>query len=81
LERLKKQENEADDAAEALRKEFAQGTEDLLLQPGAAKASSTNTLNIVSTPVNTARHSRVFSAGESSYPDSTNYANQDDSQI
>ncbi|GJS32087.1 ribonuclease H-like domain-containing protein [Tanacetum coccineum] len=33
------------------------------------------------TPVSTANPSRVFSAGESSYPDSTNYANQDDSQI
>ncbi|GKG29983.1 hypothetical protein Tco_0419881, partial [Tanacetum coccineum] len=60
---------------------FAQGTEDLLLQVGAAKASSTNTLNTVSTSDNTASPSRVFSAGESSYPDSTNYADQDDSQI
>ncbi|GJR79959.1 hypothetical protein Tco_0150744 [Tanacetum coccineum] len=42
LERLKRQEKDANDAAEALRKEFAQDTEDLLLQAGAAKASSTN---------------------------------------
>ncbi|GJT20716.1 hypothetical protein Tco_0890653, partial [Tanacetum coccineum] len=41
LERLKRQEQDANDAAEALRKEFAQDTEDLLLQAGAAKASST----------------------------------------
>ncbi|GJR90979.1 putative ribonuclease H-like domain-containing protein [Tanacetum coccineum] len=33
---------DANDAAEALRKEFAQETEDLLLQAGVAKASSTN---------------------------------------
>ncbi|GKB37985.1 putative ribonuclease H-like domain-containing protein [Tanacetum coccineum] len=40
LERLKRQEKEANDAAEALRKEFAQDTEDLLLQAGAAKANN-----------------------------------------
>ncbi|GKC69042.1 hypothetical protein Tco_1114925, partial [Tanacetum coccineum] len=38
LERLKRQEKEANDAAEVLRKEFAQSTEDLLLQVGAARA-------------------------------------------
>ncbi|GKF72148.1 hypothetical protein Tco_0208262 [Tanacetum coccineum] len=41
---------DANDAAKALRKEFAKDTEDLLLQAGAAKASSTNTVNIASTP-------------------------------
>ncbi|GKE68397.1 putative ribonuclease H-like domain-containing protein [Tanacetum coccineum] len=51
LERLKRQEKDANDAAEALRKEFAQDTEDLLLQAGAAKASSTNIVNTASTPV------------------------------
>ncbi|GJZ70622.1 putative ribonuclease H-like domain-containing protein [Tanacetum coccineum] len=81
LERLKRQKKEADDAAKALRKEFAQGTEDFLLQVGAAKASSTNILNTVSTLVSTASPSKVFSAGGSSYPKSTNYADQDDSQI
>ncbi|GKC46432.1 ribonuclease H-like domain-containing protein [Tanacetum coccineum] len=40
LERLKSQEKEANDAAEALRKKFAQNTEDLLLQAGAARASN-----------------------------------------
>ncbi|GJX18184.1 putative ribonuclease H-like domain-containing protein [Tanacetum coccineum] len=54
LERLKRQEHDANDAAEALRKEFAKDTEDLLLQAGAAKASSTNTVNTASTPVSTA---------------------------
>ncbi|GJR78082.1 hypothetical protein Tco_0148867 [Tanacetum coccineum] len=38
LERLKRQEQDANDTAEALRKEFAQETKDLLLQAGAAKA-------------------------------------------
>ncbi|GKG07353.1 hypothetical protein Tco_0330322, partial [Tanacetum coccineum] len=37
-------------AAEALRKEFAQVTENLIIQAGAAKASSTNIFSTVSTP-------------------------------
>ncbi|GJZ21564.1 hypothetical protein Tco_0558603 [Tanacetum coccineum] len=36
LERLKRQEQDANDTAEALRKEFTQETEDLLIQAGAA---------------------------------------------
>ncbi|GJS28684.1 ribonuclease H-like domain-containing protein [Tanacetum coccineum] len=59
LERLKRQEKEANDAAEALRKKFAQDTKDLLLQAGAARASSTNTVNTASTPVSTASPSMV----------------------
>ncbi|GJV42019.1 hypothetical protein Tco_1420459 [Tanacetum coccineum] len=69
LERLKRQEKEANDAAEAFRKEFAQCTKDLLLQAGAARATSTNTVNTVSTPISTASPSRVFSTGG---PDLTN---------
>ncbi|GJV58608.1 ribonuclease H-like domain-containing protein [Tanacetum coccineum] len=41
---LKRQEKDANDAAEALRKEFAQETEDLLLQAGAAKTSKYSTI-------------------------------------
>ncbi|GJU26233.1 ribonuclease H-like domain-containing protein [Tanacetum coccineum] len=81
LEKLKRQEKEADDVAEALRKEFAQGTEELLLQAGAARASSTNYDNTASTPVNTASPSGNVSAAKLSYPDPSNYADQDDSQI
>nr|GEW94657.1 retrovirus-related Pol polyprotein from transposon TNT 1-94 [Tanacetum cinerariifolium] len=54
FERLKRQEKEAIDVAETLRKTFAQSTEDLLLQVGAARASSTNYVNTASTPVNVA---------------------------
>ncbi|GJU99517.1 putative ribonuclease H-like domain-containing protein [Tanacetum coccineum] len=79
LVRLKRQEKEVNDAAEALRKEFAQDTEDLLLHAGAARATSTNTVNTVSTPISTAIPSKVFNISESSYPNSTNYADQDDS--
>ncbi|GJW00109.1 putative ribonuclease H-like domain-containing protein, partial [Tanacetum coccineum] len=46
LERLKRQEKEANDAAEALRKEFAQDTKDLLLQAGAARATMTDFTNL-----------------------------------
>ncbi|GKD69436.1 putative ribonuclease H-like domain-containing protein, partial [Tanacetum coccineum] len=69
------------DESGALGKEFAQGTEDLLCQTGAARVSSTKTVNAVSTPLSTASLSRVFSVGESSYLMSTNYVDQDDSQI
>ncbi|GJR19975.1 putative ribonuclease H-like domain-containing protein [Tanacetum coccineum] len=75
LERLKRQEQDANDAAEALRKEFAQDTEDLLLQAGAAKASSTNLVNTASTPVSTASP-----YGGLSFTDLTN-TDQDDSEI
>ncbi|GJS13992.1 putative ribonuclease H-like domain-containing protein [Tanacetum coccineum] len=77
LEKLKRQEKEANDAAEALRKEFAQDTEDLLLQAGAAKATSTNTVNTASTLVSTDSPSNDFS------PDGPDLNNndQDDSQI
>nr|GFB70121.1 ribonuclease H-like domain-containing protein [Tanacetum cinerariifolium] len=65
LERLKRQEKEATDTAETLRKTFAQSTEDLLLQAGVARASSTTFVNTATTPLNAA-----------STP-----TNQDDSQI
>ncbi|GKD42774.1 putative ribonuclease H-like domain-containing protein [Tanacetum coccineum] len=61
-------------------KEFAQCTEDLLLQAGAARVTSTNTVNTISTLVSIASPSRVFSAGGPSYPDLTNN-DHDDSQI
>ncbi|GKA03702.1 putative ribonuclease H-like domain-containing protein [Tanacetum coccineum] len=77
LERLKRQEKEANDAAEALRKEFAQDTEDLLLQERAARATSTNTINTASTPISTDSPSNIFSTGGLAL----NITNQDDYQI
>ncbi|GJY65666.1 hypothetical protein Tco_0467904, partial [Tanacetum coccineum] len=65
------------DIAEAFRKEFAQYTKELLLQIGTARATSTNTVNIISTPISTVSPSNVFSAGG---PDLNNN-DQDDSQI
>ncbi|GJY16373.1 putative ribonuclease H-like domain-containing protein [Tanacetum coccineum] len=75
LKRLKRQEKEAYDAVEALRKEFAH------LQAGAARATSTNTVNTVSIPLSTANPLNIFSTGGPSNPNLTNYADQDDSQI
>ncbi|GJU05464.1 putative ribonuclease H-like domain-containing protein [Tanacetum coccineum] len=50
LERLKRQEKEANEEAKALRKKFAQDTENLVIQAGAARASNTNIFSTVSTP-------------------------------
>ncbi|GJS99960.1 ribonuclease H-like domain-containing protein [Tanacetum coccineum] len=74
LERHKKQEKDANDAAEALRKEVAQGTKDLLHQTRDARASGTKTIS-------TASPSRVLGTDKSFSPVSFNYADQDDSQI
>ncbi|GJS31537.1 putative ribonuclease H-like domain-containing protein [Tanacetum coccineum] len=75
LERLKRQEKDANDEAEALRKEFAQETKNLLIQAGAAKASSTNIVNTVSTPVSTASPYDGLSLSDPTNPE------QDDSEI
>ncbi|GJT17542.1 putative ribonuclease H-like domain-containing protein [Tanacetum coccineum] len=90
LERLKRQEKEANEEAEALRKEFAQETENLVLKEGAArasstnifstvstpaKASSTNLVNTVSTPVSTASPHEGLTLSDPTNPE------QDDSEI
>ncbi|GKB50105.1 hypothetical protein Tco_0900858, partial [Tanacetum coccineum] len=70
-----KEKKDANDAAEVLRKEFAQETENLLIQVGAAKASSTNIVNTVSTPVSTASPYDGLSLSDPTNPE------QDDSEI
>ncbi|GKG04406.1 hypothetical protein Tco_0314793, partial [Tanacetum coccineum] len=75
LKRLKIQEQDANDAIEALRKEFEKDTEDLLFHDGIAKASSTNIVNTASTPVSTASP-----YGELSITELTN-ADENDSEI
>ncbi|GJV74956.1 putative ribonuclease H-like domain-containing protein [Tanacetum coccineum] len=90
LERLKRQEKEANEEAEALRKKFEQETETLVIQEGAAKtsstnifstvstpakASSTNLVNTVSIPVSTASPNEGLSLSDPSNPE------QDDSEI
>ncbi|GKB02550.1 putative ribonuclease H-like domain-containing protein [Tanacetum coccineum] len=90
LERLKRQEKEANEEAEALRKKFEQETENLVIQAGAAKtsstnifstvsppakASSTNLVNTVSMPVSTAIPNEGLSLVEPTNPE------EDDSEI
>nr|GEV27498.1 ribonuclease H-like domain, reverse transcriptase, RNA-dependent DNA polymerase [Tanacetum cinerariifolium] len=60
LDRIISQEKEANDAADALRKESEQGCMD---QRGATKAGSTNLVNTVSNPINAASTSGTISAG------------------
>nr|GEZ96516.1 hypothetical protein [Tanacetum cinerariifolium] len=67
LEKLKRKENEANDAAESLRKEAAYDIKN-------ASTSSTNLINTASTPLSTAGPSRAFNDGELSYPDPSKYA-------
>nr|GEU90959.1 copia protein [Tanacetum cinerariifolium] len=62
LEKLKRQEKEANDAAESLRKEATHDIQN-------ASTSSTNLINTPSTPLSTAGPLRAFNDGELSYPD------------
>ncbi|GKE70344.1 putative ribonuclease H-like domain-containing protein, partial [Tanacetum coccineum] len=77
LERLKRQEKEANEEAEALRKKF----EHLVIQEGAARtsstniASSTNLVNTVSIPVSTASPNEGLSLSDPTNP------KEDDSEI
>ncbi|GJT45758.1 putative ribonuclease H-like domain-containing protein [Tanacetum coccineum] len=72
-------EKEANDAAEALRKEFSRSTEDLLLQAGATKATSTNQVSTnrpsISTDSSSVSTDSPRVSTDASHPD------QDDSQI
>nr|GEU96299.1 hypothetical protein [Tanacetum cinerariifolium] len=62
LEKLKRQEKEANDAVESHRKEATHDIQN-------ANTSSTNLLNTISTPLSTTGPSRAFNDGEPSYPD------------
>ncbi|GKG58788.1 hypothetical protein Tco_0594558, partial [Tanacetum coccineum] len=67
----KKQEKEAYEEAEALRKKF----ETLVIKEGVAKASSTNLVNTVSIPVSTANPYEGLSLSDPTNPE------EDDSEI
>nr|GEU62957.1 hypothetical protein [Tanacetum cinerariifolium] len=71
LEKLKRQEKEANDAAESLRKEATHDIQN-------ASTSSTNLINTSSTPLSTVGPSRAFNDGELSYPYPSKYALLDD---
>nr|GEX14033.1 putative ribonuclease H-like domain-containing protein [Tanacetum cinerariifolium] len=62
LKKLKRQEREANDGAESLRKDATHDIQN-------ANTSSTNLLNTVSTPLSSTGPSRTFNDGEPSYPD------------
>nr|GEX16460.1 putative ribonuclease H-like domain-containing protein [Tanacetum cinerariifolium] len=71
LEKLKRQEKEAYNAAKSLRKEATHDIKN-------ANTSSTNLINSASTPLSTAGPSRAFNDGELSYPDPSRYVLLDD---
>nr|GFA36461.1 hypothetical protein [Tanacetum cinerariifolium] len=71
LEKLKRHENKAKDAAKSLRKEATHDIQN-------ASTSSTNLINTASTPLSTAGPSKAFNDGELSYPDPSKYALPDD---
>ncbi|GJZ10170.1 putative ribonuclease H-like domain-containing protein [Tanacetum coccineum] len=61
LDKMMNQEKEATEKSDAVRKEFKAQCDSQLLQERITRASSTNSFNTVSTPVNTASASRTFS--------------------
>nr|GFA78729.1 copia protein [Tanacetum cinerariifolium] len=71
LEKLKRQEKEANDAAESRRKEATHDIQN-------ASTSSTNLINTSSTPLSTVGPLRSFNDGELSYVDPSKYALPDD---
>nr|GEX32164.1 putative ribonuclease H-like domain-containing protein [Tanacetum cinerariifolium] len=71
LEKLKRQEKEANDAAKSLRKKATHDIKNAI-------TSSTNLINTASTPLSIARPSRAFNNGELLYPDPSKYALLDD---
>ncbi|GJS80326.1 hypothetical protein Tco_0730207 [Tanacetum coccineum] len=90
LARLQRQEKEANEEAEALRKDFAQETKNLVTQAEAAKSSSTNIFSTVSTTakasgtnfVNTVRMPvSTASANEGQSLSETTNSQEDDNEI
>nr|GEY69455.1 hypothetical protein [Tanacetum cinerariifolium] len=71
LEKLKRQEKDANDVAKSLRKEATHDIQN-------ASTSSTNLINTASTPLSTTSPSRAFNDGEHSYPYPSKYALLDD---
>ncbi|GJW22220.1 putative ribonuclease H-like domain-containing protein [Tanacetum coccineum] len=69
LDKMMDQEKEATEQSDAVRKDFKAQCDSQLLQGKITRASSTNSFNTVSTPVNTQVHHRLFSpVGPSSGP-------------
>ncbi|GJU78788.1 putative ribonuclease H-like domain-containing protein [Tanacetum coccineum] len=78
LDKMIDQEKEATEQSDAVRKEFEAQCNRELLQGKATRASSTNSFNTVSTPVNTAGESRIFSDDGSSFVPLSKFTNLPD---
>nr|GEU40055.1 putative ribonuclease H-like domain-containing protein [Tanacetum cinerariifolium] len=74
LKKLKRQEKEANNVAESLRREATHDIQN-------ASTSSTNLINTANTPLSTAGPSRAFNNGVLTYPDPSKYAFLDDPSI
>ncbi|GKA46762.1 putative ribonuclease H-like domain-containing protein, partial [Tanacetum coccineum] len=75
LARLQRQEKEANEEAEALRKNFAQENENLVTQAGAAMSSSTNLFSIVSTRAKASGTNLVNTVSTTAKASGTNFVN------
>ncbi|GJX45932.1 putative ribonuclease H-like domain-containing protein [Tanacetum coccineum] len=75
------QEKEASEQSDAVRKEFEAQCNRELLQGKATKASSTNSFNTVSTPVNTVGGSRIFCDAGSSFVPLSKFTNLPDDPL
>ncbi|GJU92380.1 putative ribonuclease H-like domain-containing protein [Tanacetum coccineum] len=81
LARLQIQEKEANEEAEALRKNLDQETEILVTQGGAAKSSSTNNFNTVSTKIKASGTNLVNTGGTNLVSTDTTNSQEDDSEF
>ncbi|GJS16619.1 putative ribonuclease H-like domain-containing protein [Tanacetum coccineum] len=75
LARLQRQEKEANEEAEALRKNLEQETENLVTQAGAAKSSSTNIFSTVSTTAKASGTNLVNTVSTTAKASGTNFVN------
>ncbi|GKF57996.1 hypothetical protein Tco_0171533, partial [Tanacetum coccineum] len=81
LARLQRQEKEANEEAEDLRKNFEQETENLVTQGGAAKSSSTNIFSNVSITAKAIGTNIVNTSGTNLVSTDTTNSQEDDSEI
>ncbi|GJU49315.1 hypothetical protein Tco_1218870 [Tanacetum coccineum] len=81
LARLQIQEKEANEEAEALRKNLDQETEILVTQGGAAKSSSTNNFSTVSTTTKASGTNLVNTGGTNLVSTDTTNSQEDDSEF
>ncbi|GJV11221.1 putative ribonuclease H-like domain-containing protein [Tanacetum coccineum] len=81
LARLQRQEKEANEEAEALRKNLEEETKNLVTQGGATKSSSTNIFSTVSTTSKASSTNFVNTSGTNFVSTDTTNSQEDDSEI